>query len=72
MSNFTDKIKSPSLWKRAIIWALLLGVIFAFGRAMANGTPITVGYMLSTLVFWLVVGAPIYAVHMAWMGKRND
>ncbi len=72
MNNFMTNIKSVSLWKRAIIWALLLGLVFAVGRAFSNGLPLTVGYLFSNLVPWLLVGAPLYAVLMSLMGKRND
>ncbi|MDA9009363.1 hypothetical protein N9K16_05330 [Alphaproteobacteria bacterium] len=66
-------IKSVSLWKRAIIWALLLGLVFAVGRALSNDLPITVDYLVSSLTPWIIVGAPLYAILMSVMMKvRQD
>ena len=72
MDHFLRRIKQVSLWRRAIVWALVLGIVFAFGRAFSNGTSITVGYIVSNLAPWLLIGAPLYAILMALMGRRED
>ena len=71
MDKLLERLKNKGLWKRGLIWALLLGLIFTFGRAMSNGTAITVGHLFSNMAFWVFIGTPIYVVIMAVMGKRD-
>ena len=71
MDRFLDRIKSFDLWKRAILWALLLGLVFTIGRAISNDMSITVGHIVRSLFFWLIIGAPIYAITMAAFGRRD-
>jgi hypothetical protein len=72
MDKLLERLKNVGLWKRGLIWAVLLGLVFTVGRGMSNGESITIGYIASSMTFWILVGTPIYVIIMAVMGKREN